>query len=60
MRRILLLTALALSSCAEPQFQTYVGPIDPSLGPQVAFDMTRFVSGRIKPGDGPVLISTEN
>lgn len=54
MRRILLLSGLVLYGCTEPQFQTYVGPIDPSLGPQVAFDMTRFVSGRIKPGDGPI------
>lgn len=38
------------------QFDSYVGPMNPTLGPQVASDMAQFVNGRIKPIDGPIQI----
>ena len=56
MRTVFLMTVLGLTACSDGQFQGYVGPLDPDLGPQVASDMTRFVSGRIKPSDGPIQI----
>jgi hypothetical protein len=55
MRHYLLLAVLGLAACTPPQYVASVSsPIDPALGQQIAFDMTRFVSARIKPAQGPI------
>ena len=37
MRTMAVVSALlCLSACAEPQYESYVGPLDPRLAPQVA------------------------
>lgn len=57
MRKILFASALCIfaGGCTQ-QFDSYVGPMDATLGPQVAADMAQFVSGRIKPIDGPIQV----
>jgi hypothetical protein len=55
MRAVLLASVSCVAACSA-QFESYVGPMNAELGPQVAADMAQFISGRIKPGDGPVQV----
>lgn len=56
MRKAIILSALGFLSACSQQFPSYVGPMDPFFGPQVASDMAQFISARIKPTDGPVQV----